>query len=574
MNATFPPAKDPDRQHGSTAVNILGVDYLHTTTADGGDLYVTHYGRPFRQHLLPESWLESQWFESHRERLEGSSTVYRVQTKPLHGRSLDLVVKWCRVGEEVPFDTVTLNKFAQAEFNSPYEEFALVMEMRNSKSPGIIRTHKPLGIYVPAKCLQLWQTGRSHSKMDLKKSRHREVELDIFRQYILIYEWIKGVSAVEALEQTSIPHEQKSAMLAELTHKAITDMASKGFRVLDMKPAHVIVRPRQEQRLLRDHHAGSIPYALVDFELLERTPEHAQEVLQARRQAYLQKQRDRFRHVARGTLPPHLHAADVFVVHYVYGRSESTQGRLWTAGWDPELFDYFLPERWRRTHKIPLSRTNEVYWTLTKDYINVVWKVSRVGETPEIGSGHPRAARVLEHGYNSPFEEFALSFELSRRGVRSVYARAIYVTGSGVQTNGYVEDPRRYETHAGLHAPDGMPVLARDHNYVSIWGFWNGVDEMLANPQPVYCQGISLDLARDAGYVSRAEHDRLLALHAERLSGAGMEDLNLKGEHVLLSLTADGVLIREADDVPEMRHCNFELMVDHSPPRRTTAPRQ
>ena len=559
-------ATDTAQHPGCTAVNILGVVYLHTTTTDSGDLYVTHYGRPFRRHLLPENWLEKEWFEGHRARLEGSSTVYRVQTKPVNGRSLDLVVKWCRVGEEVPFDTVTLNKFAQAEFNSPYEEFALVMEMRNAKSPGIIRTHKPLGIYVPAKCLQLWQTGRSHSKMDLKKSRHRDVELDIFRQYILIYEWIKGVSAVEALEQTSIPHEQKSAMLADLTHKAIADMATKGFRVLDMKPAHVIVRPRPEQRLLRDYHAGNIPYALVDFELLERTPEHAHEVVQARRQAYLQKQRDRFRHVAHGALPSHLHAADVFGVHYVYGRSESTQGRLWTAGWEPGLFDYFLPERWRRTHKIPLSKTNEVYWTLTKDYINVVWKVSRVGETPEIGSDHPRAARILEHGYNSPFEEFALALELSRRGVNAVYPRAIYMTGSGVQAPGYVEDPRRYETHTNLWTPDGLPILARDHNYISIWGFWNGVDEMLANPNPVYCQGISLDLAQGAGYVSHVEHDRLLDLHAERLRAAGMNDLNLKGEHVLLSLTADGVLIRGPDDIPEMRHCNFELMVDTRSP--------
>ena len=81
-----------------------------------------------------ENWLEPGWFKAKRERLPGTSTVYRLPTKPVNGRSIDLVVKYCRVGEDVPLDTMTFNRFANAEFNSPYEEFSLVMDLRKSRA--------------------------------------------------------------------------------------------------------------------------------------------------------------------------------------------------------------------------------------------------------------------------------------------------------------------------------------------------------------------------------------------------------------------------------------------------------
>ena len=105
----------------TNTLNLLGVDYVHVKTADGGDLYLTKFGAPFYENLKPESWYESSWFERNREKLEGTGTVYRVRTKPVNGHSKDVVVKWCRVGEQVPMDTFTLNKFVEAEFNSPYD---------------------------------------------------------------------------------------------------------------------------------------------------------------------------------------------------------------------------------------------------------------------------------------------------------------------------------------------------------------------------------------------------------------------------------------------------------------------
>lgn len=550
---------EPQKTLVITPLNILGVEYGHVKMPDGADLYVTQYGKPFVAHLTPENWLEETWFEKHRQRLEGSSTVYKVKTKVVKGRSLDIVVKWCRVGEEVPFDTMTLNKFAQAEFNSPYEEFELVMEMRRARLPAAIRTHKPLAIYVPAERLQLWQTGRSASKIANKKARHRDVELDIFRQYILIYEWIKGSSVIEIMERVHIAKDTRDDIVAGLTRGVIADLDAAGFRVLDMKPAHIIVRSGGRRRLLCAR-SGRTAYALVDFELLERTPHHSEEIVSARRKEYLRRQRDRFVQTVTSVFPAHLWPVETMGVRYVFGHAESTHGLLWVAGQDPALFDYFLPERWRRTRRTRLSKTNDLYYTKTKDNINIVWKVSRVGEKPDIDQNSEEGKRTAAYGYNSPFEEFSMAFELSRRNVNTVYPRAIYMTGLEADRPDYIEDSRRFDAQASMLTPQGEHILRPDHNYITVWGYWNGLDEMLTTQNPVYCEGTNLDLARDSGYVSHAEHEQLLVLHKEKLRGAGMEDLNLKGDHVLLSLTMTGQLIRCGDGVPEMRQCNFELM--------------
>ena len=50
--------------------------------------------------------------------------------------------------------------------------------------------------------------------------------------------------------------------------RVIRELADKGFRVLDNKPGHVILRRRRDGTLLQRH--GALAYVLVDFELLQR----------------------------------------------------------------------------------------------------------------------------------------------------------------------------------------------------------------------------------------------------------------------------------------------------------------
>ena len=266
----FPPRYR--RTRGPGVISLIGVDYLRLKTGDGGDLYLTRFGLPFREQLAPENWYAPDWFAVRRARLPGTSAIYKVPTRPVRGVSLNLVARFSRVGQEIPLDTLTLNENIHAEFNSPFEEFALVMELRAAglgASRARILTKRPLAIYMPPEQLQHWQTGRLESKMAAKRARHPEAELDLLRQYILLYGWIEGLNAVQAIQALAVTGPVAETFLAETTLHAVHDLEQLGFRMLDIKPEHLVLRIRPDGSLLR-RRTGNPSYALVDYELLER----------------------------------------------------------------------------------------------------------------------------------------------------------------------------------------------------------------------------------------------------------------------------------------------------------------
>ena len=149
-------------------------------------------------------------------------------------------------------------------------EFSLVLEMRSThtESPGRLYTHRPLAIYVPRKFVQGEQLGRRRHKMEAIQRSHEEIPIDWNRNYAVIYEWLKGIDAVEACREGLLDKEK----IAELVDQSLVDLDAKGFMVSDNKPQHIIVRPQNGNQLIRDS-KGKILYGLVDFELLKRTPE-------------------------------------------------------------------------------------------------------------------------------------------------------------------------------------------------------------------------------------------------------------------------------------------------------------
>lgn len=549
-------------ESSSGTVSLLGVDYLHLKTAGGGDLYLTRFGRPFWQNLLPQNWHAREWFEARSERLEGTSSVYKVPTRPINGTTLELVVKWSRVGEVVPLDTLTFNQFIHAEFNSPFEEFALVMELRAGLSGPVairVRTQRPLGIFVPTEKLELWQTGRSEDKIRSKVARHPGVELDILRRYVVVYGWIEGLDAVMTAEHCRLSGAARTEFLARTTSLVTHELERKGYRVVDMKPAHIILRLRKDGQLLRERN-GQLAYALVDYELLERTPEHEQAVRSANRQIYLKRTARRFDVQGVQHWPAHLHRTEVLGVEYVFGHAESTGGLLWVVGRDPDLFNYFLPERWRRTPNQRLSSVNPVFKTCTKDNINLVWKVSRMGDRPWLRNPAANATLARAYGFNSPFEEFALALELSRCGIKTVYPRAIYMTGSQSTPCREPAEDRRYAQFAHLTAPGGQQVIRRDSDYITIWGNWNGPDELLARRDGGYFSTKNARHACARKIISAETLQELTRRQTAKLAQCGFEDLNPKPDHLLLCFDCDERLVLDESGLPEVRLCNFELI--------------
>ena len=555
--------------------NVLGVIYFHSKTSDGGDIYFSQFGHPLAHLLHLENWYEKEWFEQRRERLLGTGSVYKVPTKPVDGQRLHLVVKNCRVGENVPLDTHTLFEFVNAEFNSPWEEFSLVMEMReNAFGPATIaiNTQTPLAIYVPPEKLQLWQTGRSRSKMNKIAARHPGVDLDILRQYKLIYQWIEGKNLVELFEAAGMSGNKLEEMLTPLTRKVIADLEMKGYAVADMKPVHIIIGNETIDAIRRASKRGGAPdtsaycreihdainrsaYSVVDYELLLRTPPHELLVKSRRRHSYLDHQRDRFKETP---LPAHLKAMEIFGVPYIYGHAESTGGLLWVVGKDPNLFDFFLPERWRKTPSKKLSADNEIYYTMTKDNVHIVWKTSKVGEPPPPLPTPEHAEAAKRHGFNSPFEEFAIAQYLNAHGVPTVYVRAIYVTGSSKLEQS--ADMSRFKSHGSLATPDGNPLLREDHNYITIRGYYNGPDRWVAEHDSQLLRPIDLVQAFSSGIIAKPEYLRTFEAIKMKLAAVGYDGALLSGNDILLTIDAEGAVTRETDGTPDARICNFELL--------------
>ena len=537
-------------------VTVLGVKYLHLRMEDGTDLYVTERGLPFTKCLMPENhWADDRWMKFHGVRLPGTSAVHRVTTKKVGGRAKEIVIKWNRMGQDIPGETQVQAEEAGAEFNSPFLEFSLVYELQSTRFelPGRFYTHKPLAIYVPRKYVKAEQLGRRHHKMQAIERSHREIPIDWNRNYAVIYEWLKGIDAVEAHRKGLL----ENRALAELLERAKSDLNAKGFVVSDNKPQHIIVRPAGNGHLATDR-SGKLLYGLVDFELLRRTPAREERLRAEKRQEYLVRQAHRFEPGEQ--FPPGLAPVNILGVDYVYGQVESTGGALWVVGRDPMLFDYFLPEKWRRTPRTRLSSAYEVYETVTRDNVHVVWRVSRVGQIPDADPFVRREKRIFDYGYNSPFQEFSVAMELARQGIETTYPRAIYMTGHRSTVSSSLVDDSRYESHAALRTPEGHPILSRHHEYITIWGYWNGPDDVLAvKDEPIYT-GIDALAAYRESRLSQRGYVKVMRAAARRMAAAGVEDLSLRGTHLLLSIDREERLATDEKGLPLMRICNFELL--------------
>ncbi|MCK6487248.1 MAG: hypothetical protein L6R48_02705 [Planctomycetes bacterium] len=557
------PAAPPSDQF----VEVLGVLYLHQRTADGGDLYLTRFGMAYADLLRVENWYEPEWFQSRRQRLLGTSAVFRVPTREVAGRSIDLVVKNCRVGEDIPVDTQLLREFVNAEFNSPWEEFSLVMEMREGRHgpPALkIEAQEPLAIYVPPERMQEWQTGRSEDRINRIRRQHPGLDLDILKQYKLIYGWIHGLNVVETLVERGAPADMVRELPWRLNDRVLADLAAKGFTVADMKPVHIILPERVLAEVPAEPIAAAAAvadmveqrrYAMIDYELLLRTPEYQSQVHLHRRICYFDELHHRF---DASPLPPHLAQVEVLGVPFVHGQVESTGGRLWVVGRNARLFDFFLPERWRRTPGSRLSPRHDVHYTLTKDQIHLVWKTSMVGERP-VGPGDAALAeRAHARGYNSPFEEAALAAALAAAGIPTTFVRAIYRTGSRKLEP--VEDHRRYDSHRAIIGPDGRPVLADNHNYVVIQGYFNGSLSPAAPGGSPPTRPLDLEAAVARGLMGRGQAEDTVAAIRARMAAAGFDGGLLDLRDFLVSLAGEERLLRGPDGAIEVRVCDFKLI--------------
>jgi hypothetical protein len=628
-----------DRLPPESLVRAFGVDYYHVVPPEGGDLYVTPFGFSQISQLMPANWYFDEWYAREGEKLIGSTGhVYHVLSRPVRGKRADLVVKFSRVAQYVPliveatyaedFDPETI---AAARFNSPMEEFGLVMELRRGLfGPSHIQilTQRPLAIYAPPEEFKLWQLGRSTSSfhshrrfLELdQEDAVKAIELDIKRKYVLLYSWIKGQDA-EQFHDAGIVSESE---LHELTNRVASELRQKGFRVLDNKPKHFILRQHRRNASLMRRKDGELIYGLVDFELLQRTPEHQRQfkTMQQERYRTLQIERYAYRPIPRSS---QLKPTSIFGVNYIYGTVQDG-GHLWVVGRNPSLFDFFVPDRWRRTSRVKLSPLSEVYRTHTRDNIEVVYRRSRVGFPPRHDPLSEEGKRIRSHGYNSPFEEVVIAERLREMEIPTTLPLAIYRTGHASTKSRFQRDDRRVLDHADLLTPStpAIPILQTDYDYYTLWDCFRGFSPVSEAAEAV---GIDLEQAVVSALIDADTRDSIMdrihrmleklgleedpleesevsvhkkpgsdtpcldergevyatfsldaltafeigllpetsyksALRAlnTRLNAADAEKLDSEGNHLLLSFDADGEPRRDSDGELQWALCNFEFV--------------
>lgn len=528
-----------DRLPPERLVSAFGVEYGHLVLPEGGDLYVTRMGWPWARQLLPAHWYADEWYAREGEHLPGATGhVYHVRTRPVAGRSADLVVKFSRVAQDVSIvietsfpDDVPPEILAAARFNSPMEEFGLVMQLRGG-APGSVETplltQRPLAIYAPPQEFEMWQLGRAQSSFHShrlllaadQEDAVKAIELDIKRIYVLLYGWIKGRDAEQSFQEGHLSESE----FTSLVPRVVQELRRRGFQVLDNKPRHFILRRSQKTGSLLRRSNGDLIYGLVDFELLQRTAEHQARFrrLQQERFHKLQLEASQAVTPSRSFLP----VRRVLGVDYRHGAVHDG-GHLWVVGTQPALFDYFLPERWRRTARVKLSPTSEVYRTRTRDNLHVVYRRSRVGSQPRVDPLSAEGRAVRAFGYNSPFEEVVISERLRQMGVPTTIARAVYRTGHASMSTALTPDFSRFQRAAsedpGNTGPDGPDLLA-GYDYYTVWSYFRGLGPGFGQELQ---DGVDVEQAVSTGLLTRDQQVSIAARLHRTLEARGLHGLTL-----------------------------------------------
>jgi hypothetical protein len=259
-----------------SVVRIFGTKYYHQKTADGGDLWLTDWGWPWKNLLSPERWYDGGRYTRQATRL-GFSTghVYKHLVSE-HGRKIEFVIKVSRVAQRVVSGGLLDNTNRERTcFSSPFEEISQLRLLRESRAPQeYLFTKRPLGIFSPGSKIPSWMLDRVPHEFHLASKRiefdqtrfisDETSKLDPNRDYLTLFSWVVGLNLEELLLSGKISRSEMNA----IDHEVRQRLERLGFVVADHKPNHIIVR--LDKRGLPRRRHGKLVVALADFELLEQ----------------------------------------------------------------------------------------------------------------------------------------------------------------------------------------------------------------------------------------------------------------------------------------------------------------
>lgn len=258
-----------------SVVRAFGTTYLHETTEDGGDLWLTEWGWPWREHLLPERWYENGAYIKNGRRLQYSTGhVYKVCVT-VGTKHLAFVTKLSRVAQRVSSSgLISSNAEPRTSFSSPFEELGQLSLLRGSDAPQrYLFTKRPLAIFSPGARVPAWmldrighEFSRAVRRVDAEARQSNDTEaltLEADRDYFTLFAWVNGYNLQELVQMGRI----SLAEMHQIDQEVRLRLKTLGFSVADHKPDHIIVRLDPEGNPRRRN--GKLVVALADFELLE-----------------------------------------------------------------------------------------------------------------------------------------------------------------------------------------------------------------------------------------------------------------------------------------------------------------
>lgn len=267
-----------------SVVRAFGTTYIHQTTADGGDLWLTEWGWPWRDHVAPERWYEDGAYIKNGVRLQYSTGhVYKVCVT-VGTRRLKFVTKLSRVAQRVSSSgLIDSNTEPRTSFSSPFEELGQLTQLRSGEAPQrYLFTKRPLAIFSPGTRVPAWMLDRiSHEfsraarRVDAEARQRNGMEalkLEADRDYFTLFAWVNGYNLRELVQMGRI----SLAEMQRIDQEVRLRLKSVGFSVADHKPDHIIVRLDPDGSPRRRH--GRLVVALADFELLEAVPLETSEI--------------------------------------------------------------------------------------------------------------------------------------------------------------------------------------------------------------------------------------------------------------------------------------------------------
>jgi hypothetical protein len=103
-------------------------------------------------------------------------------------------------------------------------------------------------------------------------------------------------------------------------------------------------------------------------------------------------------------------------------------------------------------------------------------------------------------------------------------------------------------------------ILKKNHDYIVIWSYWEGSDDMLTTFDSNYYTPINALNAYRHNIISKHTYFTIMEQISDKMSMAGFEDLELRGSHILLTLNENRNIVLGKEGLPLTRICNFEYI--------------